>query len=158
MADWQKIKTEYITTDTSYRKLAQKHGVHYNAIANRAKQEGWISQRNQFCDSTVTKTVNAISNKQVDRATKLIDVSDLLLAKVKSLLETDSELLIDTQGLKHISGVLKDIKEVQMIKSQKDLEEQDARIAKLRKEAESDEGNKEPVRVIIEDGLSEYSK
>ena len=55
MADWQAIKTEYITTDTSYRKLAQKYGVHYNAVANRAKQEGWISQRNQFCDRTVTK-------------------------------------------------------------------------------------------------------
>lgn len=157
MADWQKIKTEYITTDTSYRKLAQKHGVHYNAIANRAKQEGWISQRNQFCDTTVTKTVNAISNRQVDRATKLIDVSDLLLAKVKSLLETDSELLIDTQGLKHISGVLKDIKEVQMIKSQKDLEEQDARIAKLRREAEGDEDRDDTPKLVVE-GLPEEFK
>lgn len=55
MADWQAIKTEYVTTTTSYRKLAQKYGVHYNAIANKAKQEGWISQRNQFCDNTVTK-------------------------------------------------------------------------------------------------------
>ena len=157
MADWQKIKTEYITTDTSYRKLAQKHGVHYNAIANRAKQEGWISQRNQFCDTTVTKTVNAISNKQVDRATKLIDVSDLLLAKVKSLLETDSELLMDTQGMKHISGVLKDIKDIQGIKSKKDLEEQDARIAKLRKEAESDEDRDDTPKLVVE-GLPEEFK
>ena len=157
MADWQKIKTEYITTDTSYRKLAQKHGVHYNAIANRAKQEGWISQRNQFCDTTVTKTVNAISNKQVDRATKLIDVSDLLLAKVKSLLETDSELLMDTQGMKHISGVLKDIKEIQGIKSKKDLEEQDARIAKLRREAEGDEDRDDTPKLVVE-GLPEEFK
>ena len=35
MADWQAIKTEYITTDTSYRKLAQKHGVSYQAICHR---------------------------------------------------------------------------------------------------------------------------
>ena len=158
MADWNKIKTEYITTDTSYRKLAQKHGVHYNAIANRAKQEGWISQRNQFRDKTVTETVNTISNKQVDRAANLVSVADLLLAKVKSLVESDSEVLSDTQSLKHISGVLKDIKEVQMIRSDADLREQEARIKNLQRQAEAENTNREPVRVIIEDGLAEYSK
>ena len=141
MADWKKIKTEYITTDTSYRKLAQKYGVHYNAIANRAKQEEWISQRNQYCDRTVTKTVNAISNKQVDRTAKLIDVSDLLLDRVKSLVEGNPELLIVPQNIKHISGVLKDIKEIQMIKSDADMREQEARIANLRKQAEKEEQN-----------------
>ena len=158
MADWQAIKTEYITTDTSYRKLAQKHGVHYNAIANRAKQEGWISQRNQYCDKTMTNTLDAISDKQVDRAANLISVADQLLAKVKSLLETNAEVLTDTQSMKHISGVLKDIKEVQMIRSDADMREQEARIANLRKQAETEETNKEPVRVIIEDGVKEYSK
>lgn len=155
MADWQKIKTEYITTDTSYRKLAQKYGVHYNAIANRAKQEGWISQRNQFCDRTVTKTVNAISNRQVDRAARLISVADKLLKKVEDLLETDAGVVMDTQGMKHISGVLKDIKEIQMIRSQKDLEEQDARIAKLRKEAEKEEQNHD-VTIVIEGGEASW--
>ena len=152
MADWQKIKTEYITTDTSYRKLAQKYGVHYNAVANRAKQEGWISQRNQFCDKTVTKTVDAISNKQVDRATNLISVADMLLGKVKSLLETDAEVLNDTQSMKHISGVLKDIKEIQMIRSDADMREQEARIANLRKQAEKEENQNRDVTITIEGG------
>lgn len=154
-ADWNKIKTEYITTDTSYRKLALKHGVHYNAIANRAKQEDWIQMRNQFCDRTVTKTVDAISNRQVDRTARLMDVSDLLLAKVKRLLEAGQELSIDTQGMKHISGVLKDIKEIQGIKSSKDLEEQDARIAKLRKDAEKEEGSGTEVTITFGSGDAE---
>ena len=139
MADWQKIKTEYITTDTSYRKLANKYGIDSAVIGRRAKSEEWVKLRQQYIDKTQTKTLNAISNKQADRVAKLISVSDQLLEKVKALLETDAEVLLDTQGLKHISGVLKDIKEIQMIKSQKDLEEQDARIAKLRREAEKDE-------------------
>ena len=108
-ADWKKIKTEYITTNTSYRKLAQKYGVHYNAIANRAKQEDWISQRDQYCDRTVTKTVTAISDKQVDRAARLSGVAEKLLEKVEALLETDCDLPLDTQAMKQISGVLKDI-------------------------------------------------
>ena len=158
MADWQAIKTEYITTDTSYRKLSEKYGIHYKTIADKGKEEGWKELRSQHTHKTLTKTLNVISNKQVDRAAKLISVADKLLVKVESLVESDSEVLLDTQNLKHISGVLKDIKEIQMIKSEKDLEEQDARIAKLRKEAESDSGNKEPVKVIIEDDLKEYSK
>ena len=152
MADWQAIKTEYITTDTSYRKLAQKHGVHYNAIANRAKQEGWISQRNQYCDKTMTNTLDAISDKQVDRAANLISVADQLLAKVKRLLETNAEVLTDTQSMKHISGVLKDIKEVQMIRSDADMREQEARIANLRKQAEKEENHNRDVTITIAGG------
>ena len=149
MADWQKIKTEYITTDTSYRKLAQKHGVHYNAIANRAKQEEWISQRNQYCDKTVTNTVDAISNSQVDRASKLVSVADLLLDKVKSIVEGNPELLVSTQSIKNLSGVLKDIKEVQMIRSDADMREQEARIANLRKQAEKEDDSSTEVTITF---------
>lgn len=152
MTDWQAIKTEYITTDTSYRKLAQKYGVHYNAIANRAKQEGWISQRNQYCDKTMTNTLDAVSNQQVDRATKLISVADLLLDKVKSIVEGNPEFLINTQRIKNLSGVLKDIKEVQMIRSDADMREQEARIANLRKQAEKEENQNRDVTITIEGG------
>ena len=158
MADWNKIKTEYITTDTSYRKLAEKYGVHYNAIANRSKQEGWISQRNQHCDKTMTKTLDAISNKQVDRATNLISVSDLLLAKVKSLLETDAEVLNDTQSMKHISGVLKDIKEIQMIRSDADMREQEARIKNLQKQAEAEEKKDNTIIIQFAEGSEEFAR
>lgn len=158
MADWKKIKTEYITTDTSYRKLAEKYGVGESTLFARASKEKWVEQKEQHQSKTVAKTLDAISKKQVDRAANLISVSDLLLAKVKSLLETDAEVLSDTQSMKHISGVLKDIKEIQMIRSDADMREQEARIANLRKQAESEDTNKEPIRVIIDAGADEYSK
>ncbi len=152
MADWQKIKTEYITTDTSYRKLAQKYGVNYRTICVRSQQEGWIEQREQHINKTTTKTLNAISDKQVDRAANLISAADQLLAKVKSLLETNAEVLADTQSMKHISGVLKDIKEVQMIRSDADMREQEARIANLRKQAEKEENQNRDVTITIAGG------
>ena len=151
MADWQAIKTEYITTDTSYRKLAQKYGVGYSVIGERARLDGWVEQREQFRNKTLTKTVDAISTKQVDRAANLISVADKLLAKVNSLLEMDAEVLSDTQSMKHISGVLKDIKEVQMIRSDADMREQEARIANLRKQAEKEEINRD-VSITIAGG------
>ena len=147
--DWRAIKTEYITTDTSYRKLAQKHGVHYNAIANRAKQEGWISQRNQFCDSTVTKTVDAISDKQVDRAAKLLGVADLLMDKVRQRIEAVDPMDMGSQEFRHLSATIKDLKEIQMIRSDADLMEQEARIASLRRQADKDSASR---NVVVEMG------
>ena len=158
MADWQKIKTEYITTDTSYRKLAQKYGVSHVQIGNVGKQEDWVGQRKQYLDKTLTKTVDTISKQQVDRATKLVFVADILLDKVKQLIESDEKIFLDTQGMKHISGVLKDIKEVQMIRSDKDLEEQDARIAKLRKEAEKEEHSDNTIVIQFAEGSEEYAR
>ena len=158
MADWQKIKTEYITTDTSYRKLAKKHGVSHVQIGNVGKQENWVELRRQHLDKTLTKTVDTISNMQVDRATKLISVADLLLDRVKSLVEDNPELLVSTQSIKNLSGVLKDIKEVQMIRSDADLREQEARIAKLRKEAEAEEKKDSTIVIQFEAGAEEYAK
>ena len=84
MADWNKIKTEYITNpDTSYRELSQKYGVHYTNIAKRAKKEDWQQQRKQQANATQTKMIEAVESRKVDRATKLMDVSDLLLKKIQ---------------------------------------------------------------------------
>ena len=157
MADWQKIKTEYITTDTSYRKLAKKYGIHYKVISERGKDEEWVTLRSQHRDKTLTKSLERICEEKVDRAARLNSVAELLLEKVESLLKSDYCIALDTQGLKHISGVLKDIKEIQMIKSAKDLEEQDARIAKLRREAESEDEDNE-IQVVITGRAKEYAK
>jgi hypothetical protein len=156
MADWQKIKTEYITTDTSYRKLGEKYGIHYKVISEKGKAEAWVELRSQHRDKTLTKTLDTISNKQVDRAANLISVADKLLAKVNSLLEMDAAVLNDTQSMKHISGVLKDIKEVQMIRSDADMREQEARIKNLQKQAD---GEKDSAIVIeFTSGTEDFAK
>ena len=157
MADWKAIKTEYITTDTSYRELAKKYGVGASTLFARASKEKWVEQKEQHQSKAVAKTLNAISNKQADRAAKLIGVSDILLDKVKALLEADEELLVDTSIMKDVSVILKNLKDIQMIRSDADLREQEARIEKLRKEAKEESGNKEPIKVILGDGLDKYS-
>ena len=157
MADWQSIKTEYITTETSYRKLAQKYGVSYNAIGNRSRDENWQELRDQHLTKTMTKTMNAIASQQASRAARLQTVADKLLAKVERLVDEGEELLADTATMRDIARVLKDLKDIQMIKSDADMREQEARIDKLRKEAKEDSSNKEPIKIILGDGLDKYS-
>ena len=157
MADWSNIKTEYITTETSYRELSQKYGVHYTNIAKRASKEGWQQLRQQHATRTQTKMVDAVERKKVDRAAMLLDVSDLLLEKVRKRIDSDDKIAMDTQGMKHLSGVLKDLKEIQMIRSDLDIREQEARIEKLRREAQQEQ-NREPIQVIIGEGLEDYTQ
>lgn len=157
MADWKAIKTEYITTDTSYRKLAQKYGVNPTNIAKRASKEKWTEERKKNANKALSKTLNAISTKQAERTAKLIGVSDLLLDKVKELLETNAELLVDTSIMRDVSVVLKNLKDIQMIKSEADLREQEARIEKLRKDAIVEKESNE-IKVTIMGDLGEYSE
>ena len=156
MADWQAIKTEYITTDTSYRKLAQKYGVSYNAIGNKSRQENWQDLRDQHLSNTMTKTMNAIASQQASRAVRLQTVADKLLTKVERLVDEGEELLTDTSTMRDIARVLKDIKDIQMIRSEADLREQEARIDKLRKEAMVEKENNE-VKVTMAGELEEFS-
>ena len=151
MADWQKIKTEYITTDTSYRELSQKYGVHYTNIAKKAKKEDWQQLRQQQANTTQTKMIEAVERRKVDRVAKLLDVSDLLLQKVKERVEALDALEMGSQEFRHLSATIKDLKEIQMIRSDADIREQEARIAKLRKEAEREEQNHD-VTITIEGG------
>ena len=157
MADWQSIKTEYITTDTSYRKLAQKYGVSYVQIGNVGREENWVELRKQHLNKTLTKSMNAIASQQASRAARLQTVADKLLTKVELLIEDDKGLLADTSSMRDISRILKDLKDIQMIRSEADMQEQDARIKKLRKEAMVEKENNE-IKVTISQDLDEYSK
>ena len=193
MADWNKIKTEYITTDTSYRKLSQKYGVGYQAICHRSQAEGWIAEREQHRNKTISKTLDKISEKQADKMSRIDDLADQLLDKLEqAITELDLQLykhtektkvieynndrrpdkptketthedekllevksIVDRQGLKQIASALRDIKEVKMLKSELDKQEQEARIANLRKQANPEQQSS--AKLVVE-GLPEEFK
>ena len=146
MADWQKIKTEYITTDTSYRKLAQKYGVDQATIARRAKKENWVSNRQHHADKTQAKILTADTKNKADRAARLMTVADKLLRKVEICVDGDAP--ISPNAAKNLSDALKNIKEVCMVRSIEDIEEQKARIAKLQREADSKDDDKDKTVIV----------
>jgi hypothetical protein len=183
MADWQKIKTEYITTDISLRKLAEKYGIRYATVQDRSKKEEWITLRDQHRTSTVSKSISKISNRQADKLARIEGITDKLLMKLEQAVEElDLEIIkrktkvegeglevttetmeareggiVDRAGLRHLTAALKDLKEIQMIKSELDRREQEARIAKLQKEAEGEDDDGE-IQVVITGRAKEYAK
>ena len=152
MADWQAIKTEYITTDTSYRKLAQKHGVNYQAICHRSKDEGWIAQREQYRNDTISKTLKKISEQEANRAAKIHSVADKLLNKIEAMVDAVEPEDIPAKAIRALTAAVKDLKEIQSVKSALDEQEQKARIANLQKQADKDEDKTEEIEVVFVGG------
>ena len=156
--DWKKLKAEYIAGGTSYRKLAEKYNIPFGTLKRVALKEKWSDLREQCKQKSATKIVEIESDKQAERMRRLLTVSDMLLDAVEESVKafTTGELSIEKGVLKSLSGAIKDIKDIQNIKSQLDIEEQKARIAILKKQAESDADDKRDIKVVISTELEEY--
>lgn len=139
--DWKKIKAEYIAGGTSYRKLAEKHNAPLGTLKRIACDENWVDLRAQCNAKSTSKIIELESDKQAERMKRLLTVSDKLLDAVEDAVNKfqAGELILDKGALKSLSGTIKDIKEIQNIKTQLDIEEQKARIANLKRQAEADE-------------------
>ena len=156
MADWQAIKTEYITTETSYRKLEKKYGIHYKVIAQRGKSEGWGELRTQYRDKTLTKTLEKISRQQADREARILGVADKILQKIESMV--DAEEPMDSKGIRALTAAVKDLKEIQNVRNELDRKEQEARIANLRRQADKQQSGTEVIEVVFAAGPEEWNE
>ena len=67
-------------------------------------------------------------------------------------------MVVDTQSFKQLTSALKDLKEIKGYKSPKDLEEQDARINKLRKEAEREDDTTNEIEVVFKAGEEAWNE
>lgn len=191
--DWNEIRTEYISTDTSYRKLAEKYDVPVSTIFKRAKKENWVDLKKQNDDNLVAKTLETCGEMQAERLKRIQTATDNLLSKIeqaiaelnivlntktkktkvieynnierpdkptKEIIEEEIEVvetasIVDRTGLKAIASALKDIKEIQMLKSDADMREQEARIAKLHKEVEEEQKDTS-INITFGDEVKKY--
>jgi len=135
MPDWNAIKAEYITTDISYRKLAEKWGVSFRTLGDRAKREGWVDERNRHRNNVITSTVQKVaartSSTNADRLLRLQSAADSM-GKVIAEIFDDTEQFtrhiiteglgmgetkveerqfkkIDTKAIKDLTGAMKDL-------------------------------------------------
>jgi hypothetical protein len=158
--DWREVQAEYITdANSSYRKLAKKYGIPVGTLQKRAVKEDWHSQKIQSGKNSVAKTVEIIEQGQANRLSRLMMVTDKLLVKIEQTVDeiTAESVTVDKATLKQITGALKDIKEIQSLKNDRDIREQEARIRNLERQAEADDTSTE-VTIKFEGNTSEWAK
>ena len=101
-----------------------------------------------YKDVKKTKVIEYNNELRPDKPTKETIYEEEKVSEVKTI--------VDRSGLKAIASSLKDIKEIQMLKSDLDRQEQEARIAKLRKEAQEEEKDNS-VNIVIDAETEVYS-
>lgn len=87
VADWVSIKAEYIAGGITLHDLAEKHGVSYASLRKRAAAEQWKSTRTNTEQKVNKKVqvavVHRVANREIDRLTRILAVSDALLQKAE---------------------------------------------------------------------------
>lgn len=159
MPDWKKIKAEYIRGGTSYRKLADKYrqdGVSFSSIRRRAEKEKWTDLRTQAEQKSSTKIVESVASQEANRVGEIESVADILLQKIKEGV-ADGTLIVDSQSIRQITASIKDLRDIKGYKSELDMQEQMARIEKLRKDVEG-EAKDTTVIVQFEEDITKWSK
>lgn len=134
MADWNKIKAEYIAGGTSYRKLCEKYGLKLSELRNVAEREEWVELKARAQHKINTKLVNAVSNNNAKIDDKYFRLVDKLLDKAEATINAIDEW--HPTLLKEMATTMKYLKECKGVKSELDIEEQRERINKLRREAQ----------------------
>ena len=137
MPDWKKIKAEYIRTDISLRAIAEKYGVSFSSVARRSIKEKWTDLRRQSDNKASTKIVESAAESKAKGVDKIQSVADLLLRKIEQGV-ADGSLIVDSQSIRQITASIKDLRDIKGCKSELDMQEQIARIEKLRKEAKEE--------------------
>ena len=153
--DWKKINAEYIAGGTSYRKLADKYNVSRTTLERYAKNEKWAELRRQAEVKTEAKIINAVSEKNAKIDEKYFKLVDLLLDKAEELILTTR--IWQPTTLKELATTMKYLKECKGVKSEADMREQEARIAKLQKDAEDADLTNE-IEIVFSAGKEEWNE
>ena len=157
--DWKAIKTEYITGNISYRKLAEKHGISFSTLRHRAIEEQWYKQKEQNCNRVVTRSIEKVVERE---STNLAKTDEKYFRILDKLFDKAEELVANTptwstNTIKDMATAMKYLKECKNIRSDADIREQEARIKKL--EAEFNGENKDTkVIVQFEEDMNKWSR
>lgn len=110
--DWLAIKAEYISTNISTRKLAEKHGVSASSMMKKASAEKWMDERKKQGSKIEAKlkqkTASKIASTEADRILTLLSISDKLARRIDQAASED----VDSQDILRLTSALKNIRDV----------------------------------------------
>lgn len=154
---WQKIKAEYLRGGIGYRALAAKHGVSFSQLQRVALRDKWFELKRQAEEKAGTRMVEDAAQQIAAQQKRISTVADRLLDALEEGIKAGA-FVDNTRSIREIAATLKDIKEVQNVRSNIDLREQEARIEKLRREAQRDEHGDREIRIVMDPAVKDLSE
>ena len=181
---YRKLAEKYGVSFSTLRKVAAKE--QWTLLRNKAGAKRDTEIINSVGEKEAKKAIDKLkrvsdlTDKLLDKLEQAIDELDIQLYKdvvktkeieynndlrpdkpTKEIIHEEEKVIecktiVDRSGLKAIASSLRDIKEIQMLKTDLDKPEQEARIAKLQREAEENNPNtQKDIVVRIEGGVND---
>ena len=149
--DWELVERDFLASGMSYRGLAEKYGLSLSTVKKRAAAGHWqerlLAIRREEERDAQSRTEKLLELRENRRA-MLLNTADDLLEKLRQALDQlEPE---NTPALASLARTLKDLRELQGLrKDALDLEEQQARIEKMRSEIRKTGEEDAPAGVLI---------
>lgn len=184
--DWKRIRRDY-NRGMTQAELRKKYGVAASTLRGRIQRENWNRSSEEKVQKVEQNGTPGLPPGAVDPRMERVDaLADAMLGcleravqeldtvtqnvREKTKLEDGAEMvtdferllpgekgMIDRGGLKQLTGVLKDIKDVLVLRSDADAREQEARIAKLQRDLNREEAQS-TVTVVLEGESGGYAE
>ena len=97
--DWDKLRTEYITSDLSLKDISEKYGVSQRLVNTKSAEQGWVEQRKKYNAKVVEKAVNKVAAKRANQLAKELAIADNISNVLKKALDDAEQFnryIIDT--------------------------------------------------------------
>lgn len=157
--DWLAIREEYISGRGSTTELAARYGVPLKTVKYHCTADGWVRLKEQVAqkasDDAVARAAGSVSGYR-DR---ICAAAMRLLDRVEEYLGAADQAgrVMRSADILNVARALRDIKDVADVKAPGDLEEQAARIDKLRADARRDDAEDATVRVEMDGDVEELA-
>lgn len=152
--DWAAIEEDCVKSGLSYTQLAEKYGVSLAALKKQASRKGWGKKRTgseQKARKTEAKLAKMSPQEMSPASPKNVTTGDIVIDRetdaqrfnriVDGMLDRVEEAICqidphDAGSIKLLTGALKDLRDLKHLnRTELDIEEQKARIEKLKNDA-----------------------
>ena len=180
--DWETVRREY-GQGASIGALSRRWSIPESTLRGRARREDWkkvkgkTERTQKYCvqkeepNADRLRRVDTLADAMLTCLERAVEELDTVTRSVKERVKREDGAdvtmdyaqilegekgIIDRGGLKQLTGVLKDLKDVLMLRSDGDNREQEMRIAKLQRDLDQAE-KQEYIQVTLEEVVEGYA-
>lgn len=110
----KKAEHEYITTQTSYRKLAEKYEVAYKVVQRYGVEHNWVQKRKDYISEVARKSLEKSMEQEIDKLDKCKTATDKAIAVCMEMINnceggTPQDMRTCVAALKDLIGMQRDL-------------------------------------------------
>ena len=122
--NWDEIKTEYATTDISYREIANKHGIPYRTVVDAGRSQEWVKARETYRNKFIAKSIELAANERAKHLQSIASSADKMANVIHSVMDDTEQFFrridmttgeekiskkVDSKAVRELTAAMKDL-------------------------------------------------